>query len=332
VDGKNAISVGREEYVRHEIEEGVKAIAANTHAGAAEIAHQGADVLVQCAELAEAAVAEELRHEVLLVGRELIRAQPAMAPLVNLVNAVLWRGGTSDDVTILREQMVKAAQEFKQHVHLSEMAIAESALACISEGTTVLTNSRSKTVQSALLHARRAGRHFSVVCAEGRPGYEGRTMARELAEHGIEVTLVVDALACSWVPQAQVVLVGADHLGSAGLANKIGTSSLALVAQVCQVPFYALCSSEKFLPAGYVPPPQESRPAQQVWADAPDAVHIINYYFDSTPLGRISGVVTERGILTSEGIEGWLATLQLHPSLHQEQHPYEHERSFGQVS
>jgi methylthioribose-1-phosphate isomerase len=54
----------------------------------------------------------------------------------------------------------------------------------------------------------------------------------------------------------------------------------------------------------------------QVWNSSPDNVQVENYYFDHTPLSTISGVVTENGVLTSTAIEGWLAALHLHPSLH----------------
>lgn len=241
-----------------------------------------------------------------------------MAPLVNLVNDVLWKTENSKTLRDTRLLVADVARDFKRRLRMHEVAIAEAVLPLIPEGATVLTNSRSSTVRAALLHAQRGRRRFQVICAEGRPGYEGRTMARELADDGISVTLVVDAMAISSVARAQLVLVGADHLNSNGLVNKIGTSSLALSAQASHVPMYTLCSSEKFLPPGYMHPPQTSRPAVQVWEDAPESVDIENYYFDRTPLSQLAGVVTECGVLTSTGIEGWLAAIRLHPALRAE--------------
>jgi translation initiation factor 2B subunit (eIF-2B alpha/beta/delta family) len=299
----------------------VKSIADNIHAGAVEIADQAANVLLRCARTSEAETREAFRQEVLAVGSALIQSQPAMAPLVNLVNAVLWSVKTGETLTALRATVERVANEFKQRLRLHETAIAESMLPFITEGAYVLTNSRSTTVRAALLHAQRAGRRFRVLCAESRPGYEGRTMAAELAEQGISVTLVVDALAISWATRAQLILVGADHLTVSGLVNKAGTASLALIAQTSGIPVYALCSSEKFLPPGYLPPPQARRPAEQVWTEAPAGVSIENYYFDRTPLSHISGIVTERGVLTSAGIEGWLASIQLHPALSVKREP-----------
>lgn len=292
-------------------------IAANNYAGAAEIAEQGAEVLLRRARTGEAATSDIFRHELMSTIWALIHAQPSMAPLVNLVNAVLWKIEGLESPRALRQAVVDVANDFKRHLHVHEAAIAESVLPLIPDGATVLTNSRSTTVRAALRHAQRAGRRFSVLCAEGRPGYEGRKMATELAEDGIPVTLVVDALAISLVGRVQLVLVGAEHLTARGLMNKAGTYGVALAARIKNVPVYALCSSEKFLPPGYNPPTQTRWSGEQVWADPPPGVMVKNLYFDCTPLTEITGLVTEQGVLPTAGVEAWLASIQLHPALTQ---------------
>lgn len=295
----------------------IAAIANNTREGAVELAEQGADVLLRCARTDTSDTLEAFRNEVLTAGLQLIRAQPAMAPLVNLVNAVLWKIATLETLPETRNRVSDAARDFKRRLRMHEMAIAEAVLPLIHEQATILTNSRSTTVRAALLHAQRSGRHFQVICAEGRPGYEGRTLAQELATAGIPVTVVVDALAIARVPQASLVLIGADHLTIDGLANKVGTYAMALMAQTHTIPMYALCSSTKFLPPGYPMLAQDKRPGAQVWPDAPHPVGVENYYFDYTPLSALAGIVTERGVLPSAVIEGWLAAIQLHPGLKQ---------------
>jgi translation initiation factor 2B subunit (eIF-2B alpha/beta/delta family) len=299
------------------VAQAIAEIANNTYAGAVEIADRGADVLLRCSRTCELETIEGYRQELLRIGWELIEAQPAMAPLVNLVNDALWRTDGCDSAHTMRTTIAKVAHDFKRRLRVHEAAIAESTLPLIPEGARVMTNSRSSTVRSALLHAQRAGRRFSVICAEGRPGCEGRTLAAELAQAGIPVTLVVDALAVAWVDRVDLILIGADHLALSGLVNKAGTSGLALIAQSHDVPMYAVCTSEKFLPPDYVPPSQTSRPSEQVWDDAPTDVRIENYYFDRTPLSHLSGIVTERGVLTSAGIEGWLAATHLYPLLNE---------------
>lgn len=290
-------------------------IAANNYAGAAEIAEQGAEVLLRCARTGDTPSPEVFRQELLMTIWGLIHAQPSMAPLVNLVNEVLWKIEAIDSLRALRQTVVDIASDFKRQLHVHEAAIAESVLPLIPEGARVLTLSRSTTVRAALRHAQRAGRRFSVICSEGRPGCEGRKMAAELAEDGIPVTIMVDALAVAYTARVHVVLVGADHLNGRGLMNKAGTYGMAVAAGANNVPVYALCSSQKFLPPGYVPPAQTRWPAEQIWEDPPAGIAVKNLYFDCTPLTELAGLVTEQGVLPTAGIEGWLASIKLHPAL-----------------
>ncbi|HJZ48554.1 MAG TPA: translation initiation factor eIF-2B [Roseiflexaceae bacterium] len=251
----------------------------------------------------------------LAIGWALIRAQPLMAPLVNLVNAVLWKLEQPETPDELRLAVTQITMEFKRQLRQNAQRVADGALALIADGSTIVTISRSGTVEQALLHARRAGRHFAVICLESRPLCEGRAAAAALAAADIPATLAVDAAAAALVPEAQLVLVGADLLGSRGLVNKLGTRTLALAAQAARVPFYTLCGSEKFLPSGYDPPDQREWPASEVWPDAPPGVTVRNHYFEWTPLSELSGIVTERGVLSIAEVESWLAAIELHPAL-----------------
>ncbi|NJN66365.1 MAG: initiation factor 2B [Chloroflexaceae bacterium] len=296
-------------------DQALAAIAANHQAGAAEIAEQAASALLQYINTDESPTPDTFRQHLLTIGWEFIRAQPTMAPLVNLVNSMLWDLESRDSVGVLRQRASNAASTFRRRLHVHEAAIAESVLQLIPEKARVLTMSRSSTVLAALRHAHRAGRRFSVICGEGRPGCEGQMLATELSEQGIPATLVIDALAIAMVAQSHLVLVGADHLREHELVNKVGTYGMALAARASSVPIYALCGSDKFLPPGYRPPPQTVWPARQVWDNPPDLVTIRNIYFDHTPLSLMTGIVTEKGVLPTIGIEAWMAAIRLHPSL-----------------
>ncbi len=296
----------------------VAAIAEDSVSGAVEIAEKSAEVLQRLARAEQDAPVATLRQQLLEVGWALISAHPTMAPLVNLVNAVLWKMEDQEAPDGARRAVAEVISDFKRRLRVHEAAIAETALRLIPEDGQVLTNGRSTTVRAALRHAQRAGRRFKVICAEGRPACEGRALAAELAAGGLNVTLVIDALAIAMASQVQVVLVGADYLGAQGLVNKVGTYGIALAAGAGGVPIYALCGSEKFLPPGYVPPAQARWPAEQVWEDAPSNLTIINLYFDNTPLRALAGIVTEQGVQPNEGIEAWLAATKLHPALKRE--------------
>jgi translation initiation factor 2B subunit (eIF-2B alpha/beta/delta family) len=300
----------------------IASITTDNRLGAAQIADLAADVLLKRATTGEPASPDAFRQELLVTGWALIRAQPAMAPLVNLVNTVLWKVEESETPRGLRRAVAQATEEFKRQIKQHALHVAEGALTLISDGATIVTLSYSTTVQYALLHAQRAGRRFRVVCAESRPIYEGRQAAGQLAEYGIPVQLMVDAAVVSAVSSAQLVLVGADMLSTRGLVNKAGTRALAAEAHRQGVPFYTLCGSQKFLPPGFEPLEQTDWPAAEVWPDAPSGVEVHNRYFDTTPLELITGIVTEQGILPVAAIEAWLAATKLHPALsHPPSHP-----------
>jgi translation initiation factor 2B subunit (eIF-2B alpha/beta/delta family) len=121
-------------------------------------------------------------------------------------------------------------------------------------------------------------------------------MAGRVGALGIPVTLIVDAAVYRFLPRAQMVFVGADSISPRGLVNKTGTSLVALGASKLGVPVYALCGREKFLPESYEPPPEQPRnPREILECDVPN-VTVENYYFDTTPLEYLTGIVTEDGM------------------------------------
>lgn len=300
----------------------IAALAADKRSGAAQIAARAADVLQRRAVSGAAPSPDAFREALLATGWALIQAQNTMAPLINLINTVLWKIEQYDTSHELRHAVIEATEQFKRQLKDHALRVAEGALPLISDGGTVVTLSQSSTVQHALLHAQRAGRRFKVICAESRPAYEGRETAAKLAAHGIAVVLAVDTAAVTAVANADqfrgdafVVLVGADMLTTKGLVNKVGTLALALATKHSGVPLYALCSSEKFLPPGYPMPPQRTRPNDTIWPEAPADVEVWNRYYDFTSLHQVAGIATEQGVLPAAAVEAWLAVTKLHPAL-----------------
>jgi translation initiation factor eIF-2B subunit delta len=297
------------------IEQAIAAFAEDNVSGAAAISERAADILVRRASMGEAASPDAFRQEIFTTGWALIHAQPAVAPIVNLVDAVLWRLEREETPARLRQAVIEVTDQFKRQMKHHKLQVAEEALGLIGEDITIVTMAYSSTVQHALVHAQRVGRHFSVICAESRPACEGRDTADKLASYGIPVTLMIDMAALEAVADAQLVLVGADMLTSTGVMSKIGTRMLALAAQHSGVPIYSLCSSKKFLPSGFKPLTQKEHAPEGVWPDAPARVHVSNRFTDMTPLQDFTGIVTEQGIMPAATIEAWFAATTIHPAL-----------------
>jgi translation initiation factor eIF-2B subunit delta len=261
-----------------DLAERLAAIRRDRHSGAAELLRQAAETFSWGAQQPGFS-ADDLAE----LGRNLIRAQPAMAPIVNLVQAALAAGAA---------HVPDTCRDFLARAEQAGQAVAEEAVALIRDGMVVLTHSSSSTVLRALLAARASGRRFQVICTESRPLLEGVSLARKLAAAGIPVRLIVDAAACSMLSQTDLVLVGADAVSSHGLVNKIGTAALALAAKTLGVPVYALASADKFLSDDYHAPAQELRDPAEILTAPIEGVTPVNYYFDLTPLEHLTGLLT----------------------------------------
>lgn len=298
------------------VQETLLDIARDHLSGAAEITSRAACLLVQLAERSEAASLAAFRQEVASVALALTRAHPCMASLFNLANRALWDVEEAASLSEARQAVYRTGAEWRSRQRDDLERIADAAQALLGAGATVLTHSRSSTVAAALKRAAAEGRRPEVICTESRPLLEGRALARELAEEGLSVRLVVDAAAFALLPSADLVLVGGDSLSALGLVNKIGTRGLAIAAAQEGVPFFACCSTAKFAPLREpLVPPADEQPPAEVWDAPPAGVRVVNRYFDLTPLRYLAGVVTEKGIMEAEASERFVTAAKVHPML-----------------
>jgi methylthioribose-1-phosphate isomerase len=158
------------------------------------------------------------------------------------------------------------------------------------------------------------GKNISVIANETRPYLQGaRLTAYEMVQEGIPVTLITDSMAGHLMSRGEVdvVVVGADRIAANGdVANKIGTYALAVLAKRHGIPFYVAAPLSTFDPS--IPDgskiPIEERGADEVtgyretrWA--PQGVSVRNPAFDVTPAELITGIITERGVLSSPSRE-----------------------------
>ena len=163
------------------------------------------------------------------------------------------------------------------------------------------------TATAPMYIAHRAGVSFHVYVDETRPVLQGaRLTAWELAQAGIDHTLVCDNAAAHLMGQSAVdlVIVGADRVTANGdTVNKIGTRALAIIADYHGVPFYVACPSYTFDPdtATGRDVPIEERPGSEVTDLLPAAAggRTRNPAFDVTPAKLVTAYITDHGILTT---------------------------------
>jgi methylthioribose-1-phosphate isomerase len=196
-------------------------------------------------------------------------------------------------------------------------AIGRHGAPLIADGARIMTHCNAGALATAghgtalgmIRSARDAGKRISVIANETRPYLQGaRLTAWEMVQENIPVTLVTDNMAGYLMQQGRidVIVVGADRIAANGdAANKIGTYTLAVLAERHRIPFYvaAPLSTIDIAIADGSAIPIEERDAAEVtgfrgvrWA--PEGVSVANPAFDVTPAALITGLVTEKGVIT----------------------------------
>ena len=151
------------------------------------------------------------------------------------------------------------------------------------------------------------GKRVAVFADETRPFLQGaRLTAWELLRDGIETTVITDSMAGPLMREGRVdvVVVGADRIAANGdVANKIGTYTVAVLANQHQVPFYVaapVSTIDQSTPTGAEIPIEErgEREVTHVGSTrmAPEGAGVWNPAFDVTPHHLIAGIITEHGI------------------------------------
>ena len=154
---------------------------------------------------------------------------------------------------------------------------------------------------------------------ETRPRNQGASLtAWELGRHGVPHTVIPDNTGGHLMQHGQVdiAIVGADRVTANGdVCNKIGTYLKALAAKDNDVPFYVALPSPTIdfsVADGLAEIPIEQRSADEVatvsgrTADGrietvriiPDGSTVANYGFDVTPARLVTGLITERGVVS----------------------------------
>jgi len=149
---------------------------------------------------------------------------------------------------------------------------------------------------------------IKVFVDETRPLCQGsRLTAWELKEENIPCTLITDSTAGFLMQKRKVdiVITGADRIAMNGdTANKIGTYTLSVLAKENKVPFYIAAPLSTF--------DRNSKTGKDIMIEYRDEKEILYLYgkkiapdvpalnpaFDITPNKYITGIITEKGIIS----------------------------------
>ncbi len=236
--------------------------------------------------------------------RELLHAQPAMAPLYNLANdlALIFEQERLNEQERIAQALAWLEKEALQAPQINA-AIARRAFAWLAEQPRVLTHSFSSTVAAALEYAYEKGIEVEVYLSEGRPANEGQRMAERLARAGMSVHFFVDDARAHFMNSVDLVLLGADRISEKAFVNKIGSHSLALLASAHKIPVAVLAARNKLwsttLPFGAEP----QHPNEEVWPGAPPNITRHNFYFEEVDLQTAQCLITEMGTFSVKQLQ-----------------------------
>lgn len=195
--------------------------------------------------------------------------------------------------------------------------ISEYGLSLLHDGDGVLTHcnagelatSKYGTGLGPLILGAEKGYNFHAYVDETRPLLQGaRLTSYELEKSGLDTTLICDNMASLVMKQGKInaVLVGTDRIAANGdIANKIGTSGVAILAKYYGIPFYVLgpystidykCKTGDDI----VIEEREQSEIKEMWYKKPMALPETKCYnpaFDVTDNSLITAIITDRGIL-----------------------------------
>jgi len=226
------------------------------------------------------------------------------------------RTGGDSTVAASAALLALAQQMHSEDIEICR-AIGRHGAPLIADGARIMTHCNAGALATAghgtalgvIRSARDAGKRISVIANETRPYLQGaRLTAWEMVQENIPVTLVTDNMAGHLMQRGRVdvIIVGADRIAVNGdAANKIGTYTLAVLAERHRIPFYIavpLSTIDIAIADGRAIPIEERDAAEVTgfrgvrWA--PEGVGVFNPAFDVTPAALITGLVTEKGVIS----------------------------------
>jgi methylthioribose-1-phosphate isomerase len=227
------------------------------------------------------------------------------------------KDSVEESVEALKTVLIKEALTILEEDIEMCRSIGKHGSSLLKEGMGVLTHCNAGalatgdygTALSPIYVAKENNVNVKVFSDETRPLLQGsRLTAWELNKAGVDVTTICDNMAAQVMKEGKIdiVIVGADRVAANGdAANKIGTYGVAILAQYHKIPFYVAIpySTIDITLKNGSEIPIEQRNEDEIKCGfgkrtAPEEVAVYNPAFDATPNELITGIITERGILT----------------------------------
>jgi len=183
--------------------------------------------------------------------------------------------------------------EFTRQKQLKELF--ERGAKYIQDGQRVFTISQSGSILGILKKAKTQGKDFDVTVAYSGPAGEGVEMFKKLREIDISVRMVPDYSIGYSIMDCDIILVGAETITNKYFSNKIGSFTIALLANYYNIPVYVGARSEKYRDTDDVIV-YKSVDSFELDEDNLDVEIENTPLFEVVPYKLIDGIITEKGV------------------------------------
>ncbi|XP_011148255.1 translation initiation factor eIF-2B subunit alpha isoform X1 [Harpegnathos saltator] len=213
---------------------------------------------------------------------------------------------------VCKRIMLDRGKVFYEKLVAARGKIAKVAAQFITDGSIILTHSKSRVVLQAMKEAAASNKIFEVYVTSSSPDNSGEEMCQNLTKLGISCTVILDSAMGYVMEKVDMVMVGAEGVAeSGGVINKIGTYTMAICAREMKKPFYVLTESFKFsriYPLNQVDLPNEFKYTSSTLSKNLEKEHPL---VDYTPPQYINLLFTDLGILTPSAVSDELIKLYL---------------------
>jgi S-methyl-5-thioribose-1-phosphate isomerase len=246
-------------------------------------------------------------------SKKLIDARPTAYNMYSSINKIMYVASKSDEKNIASAILNEALKICEKDIE-ANLKIAEFGNELINDGDKILTHCNTGAlatvgVGTALGIIAKAAetKKIFVYVTETRPKLQGsRLTAWELEKYNIPYKIIPDSAAGYLMKLGEInkVIVGADRILLTGhVINKIGTFTIASIANLYKIPFYVaspvttidLENTIQNVKIEYRDP-LEILKIKRYWI-APKKANALNLAFDVTDPELIEGIITDYGII-----------------------------------
>jgi methylthioribose-1-phosphate isomerase len=271
----------------------------------------------------KATTKSQFLKELAQVSQTIASTRPTAVNLFRVIERMNQVASIGKDIAEIKKSLADEAIKIHNEEEEATRRLSQLGSELIKDGFGILTHCNTGPLATAgygtalgvIIYAHQQGKRLKVFVTETRPRLQGaRLTAWELNQAEIPFTLITDSMAGYFMKRGEIdcVIVGADRITANGYtANKIGTYTLAVLANAHGIPFYVAAPTSTIdlsLTSGYQIPIEERSPEEvthiQGVAIAPEGIEVANPAFDITPHQYITAIITEKGIIRKPLGEG----------------------------